>query len=543
MNRLVLTLPALALCLCVLAPAQADFSRQKRALDKAVSARDAGQVEKLLAQMRGLGSIEAFQHVLKVLTKRSGDLPRTRLELLKAGEDLHAARSAFSQERARLARNGAQSSRKLEQLQTAVQKATAHRTELTKRVKVVERIARAIRIGLGVLAAGLPDEDERNAARQIRSRLYGAKTPEARRELLGAAVWLDDPEIRTIIFRELERGDVPERVAVLVALAERGGQKAIEPALRVLDDEAWTVRAAAIDLLEKVGGKDAVRALIERLPAEEGRILSDVVQALKEITGQSFHDNEHLWREWLASNEGSIAAPKEFDVLPAPKPPVTTGGGRRGARGGQQDPARGGPGFYGISTDTKHPIYVLDFSGSMTAPLRRTPGQRPAAGPAGPIDLKGQRRVDGVARELLRSVRSLPRTGSFNVVIFGSEVGIWRKGMQPATQENKKALEEWILGHGPNGSTNLYGGVQRAFRSAGRGSFDKSYELAADTIFLLSDGAPTSGTLTDPADILREVRGMNELRRVQIHTVSMGMPSSFMRTLAEQNDGDHVVIN
>jgi Mg-chelatase subunit ChlD len=59
-----------------------------------------------------------------------------------------------------------------------------------------------------------------------------------------------------------------------------------------------------------------------------------------------------------------------------------------------------------------------------------------------------------------------------------------------------------------------------------------------DTIFFLSDGRPTVGDYVDPQDVAREVRELNQLRKVVIHTIAIGeFQKDFMKVLAEQNGG------
>jgi hypothetical protein len=82
-----------------------------------------------------------------------------------------------------------------------------------------------------------------------------------------------------------------------------------------------------------------------------------------------------------------------------------------------------------------------------------------------------------------------------------------------------------------------------AFRLAGLGARDKNYELGADTIFLLSDGSPTTpdGQLDDWEKIIRAVREWNKLKRVVIHTIGIGGHNvAFMSTLASENGGTYV---
>ena len=72
----------------------------------------------------------------------------------------------------------------------------------------------------------------------------------------------------------------------------------------------------------------------------------------------------------------------------------------------------------------------------------------------------------------------------------------------------------------------------------GTASETKDYKVDVDTIFFLSDGRPTVGEFVDPDDILREVKSVNELRKVVIHTIAIGeFQKDFMKRLAEENGG------
>jgi len=92
------------------------------------------------------------------------------------------------------------------------------------------------------------------------------------------------------------------------------------------------------------------------------------------------------------------------------------------------------------------------------------------------------------------------------------------------------------------GGTNGHDALKSAFAIAGRGARDKQYELGADTIFFLSDGQPTRGDITDPDQILAEVKRWNLLRRVKVHTVGVGRDhaKAFMESLAESSGGTYV---
>ena len=76
------------------------------------------------------------------------------------------------------------------------------------------------------------------------------------------------------------------------------------------------------------------------------------------------------------------------------------------------------------------------------------------------------------------------------------------------------------------------------------GVIDKYYPPAADTIYLLSDGAPTNQDLSDddPDRILRAVREWNRLGRMKIHTIGLkGHSVEFMSRLAREANPLHLV--
>ena len=92
-----------------------------------------------------------------------------------------------------------------------------------------------------------------------------------------------------------------------------------------------------------------------------------------------------------------------------------------------------------------------------------------------------------------------------------------------------KAAVEFARRQTPRGSTNLYGGLMQAFE-----------DPAVDTIYLLSDGAPSAGEVIDPDQIRRHVLRANALRKIQIHCISVGQRSAFLKALAAENDGSYV---
>ncbi|HET6573622.1 MAG TPA: VWA domain-containing protein [Fimbriiglobus sp.] len=199
--------------------------------------------------------------------------------------------------------------------------------------------------------------------------------------------------------------------------------------------------------------------------------------------------------------------------------------------------------FAGIAMTGRRVVLVVDFSGSMkdVANGQPDPNKWPTV-------------VETVAKVM----RSLPDLEKFQVVIFSRQAsylfgsGEW----QPYQGEaSVKRVADALRRIEPAGDTNLYDGLDLAFRLRRDG---------LDTVYLFSDGLPTSGpgltseqerTLkeTDRADRLgRHIRltlnvAWNRAvggRKVRINAVGFFYESpelgSFLWTLARENDGSFV---
>ena len=154
-----------------------------------------------------------------------------------------------------------------------------------------------------------------------------------------------------------------------------------------------------------------------------------------------------------------------------------------------------------------------------------------------------------VIDELRRIVMSLPDGSYFNVVVFSDAVRVWRptRGGYPELVRIDDETRDDLLGNflhtmQPRGPTNLYGALDTAIGFAGSALTDKHYALGFDTVYVLSDGAPSYGPVTDKDEIRRLVREANSLKRLTIHAVTFGdkNDTDFLRLLAEENGGRHM---
>ncbi len=273
------------------------------------------------------------------------------------------------------------------------------------------------------------------------------------------------------------------------------------------------------------------------------------------------------------------------------------------ARGDVKKPTDNGttaaPRFFGIETDGERICYVVDMSDSMLIEIG--PDSKPSTGPItgqkatkkkalfDESDLpwnKIQTRWDLAREQLKISLWRLTPDKHFAVVWFGDKAGTLdsAKGLIKATRANVDRVVaelDGIKAHDPaanrpsdgvmlngkrqvlKGDTNMHAGLRLAFGLAGKGSVDEAAYVdpdalteGCDTIFLLSDGAPTvddflvnekyykdrnvvknletkeaaptptdvwaSGPFNVDPWIVDDVRRMNAFRRITMHCIGLG---------------------
>jgi hypothetical protein len=308
------------------------------------------------------------------------------------------------------------------------------------------------------------------------------------------------------------------RAAAALSLGKLKVVGSLKKLIGALKDKSWAVRGAVIEALGTLGEKGAVGALIEHMEKEEEtQLLEDCGRALGRLTGMSFGSAVGLWKKWWGEHQNEYG--EEGKPLGGHEPK------------GDGDPGRG---YYGIPVTTSNAIFILDISGSMLkSPTDHT--REPGAGEKSKIDI--------AKAELTRVLKNFNRKGKFNVIVFNSIVKAWMEKMTDANEGSKNSAITFVTGLDANSSTNIYDAMELAFKTTGMGARDKHYGLVADTIFLLSDGAPTrpDGSLDDWMKIIRAVREWNKLKRVKIHAIGVGGHNAqFMSMLARENDGKYV---
>ena len=136
---------------------------------------------------------------------------------------------------------------------------------------------------------------------------------------------------------------------------------------------------------------------------------------------------------------------------------------------------------------------------------------------------------------------SLDERVSFNILAYGNDFHEFQRRPVRASQDRIGKAKGWIGKITPDGNTNLAGSLLEAMANTRPGKAPRD-EAIADTIVVLSDGAPNCGPIAYEANLLKELKRQNRDRMVTIHTIFLGVDGDeqFMRSLAEDHGGKFV---
>jgi len=357
----------------------------------------------------------------------------------------------------------------------------------TRSLKLRERLFQEWAVArTGELALALDEAGRAKAAASFAAELR-QRNPYQR---LRAVQLLDALGAREEIDGALKHEGQP---GVLAALAAAASWEAAAPLLQHAD---WRVRAGAIRAARRARSREAVAALLP--PAfiiEEGRLLDDRTDALRDLTGQEIGTDDHAWQEWWKG------VGPGWSPAPAPAPPSEID--RAQAPGVYSD---GGIHFLDVATRSQAIVWCLD-----------------ASIPEAWEELKARAES---------GVRLLPEGSRFGVVVFAGEVDVFRKKLVEANESNRQALASFLGKVKAGGGADLWGGLSAALDLA---------EDGADTLFLTAISGPRSGLYEDPRQVALEANVRNALLGIRIHTFgrSEGAESFYLQELARPFGGTH----
>ena len=375
-------------------------------------------------------------------------------------------------------------------------------------------------------------------------------------EALGASV---APAAVDALRGILRSTDGKAQAAALFALAENHPAEALEDVKKLLDHSAWQVRLGTLDYLGRLRDAKTLPLLVDRLENESGRLRQEVVETLRIVSGKDYGRDVEKWRAFAAGGE---AAAEQAGGKPAD--PARGGGGSRAVATG---PAPVEPTYYGQKVYSDRVVFVVDLSLSMNEEMVidretivRETGAVVSSGHDGggaktpeekenaeiiPIEWwKIRTRMDFARSQLKYVVSTLKRDQCFDIVWFSDSIKAWKGGMVPAQPGTKVRAADWLDSLKCEGGTNTWGGLMKGLNLVGRGTDEENYGRGADTIYFLSDGAPSIGDVKDPDQIVAAVERIHKVRRVKIHVVQIGTsPLPFMKRLAAVTGGEYKFFN
>lgn len=296
---------------------------------------------------------------------------------------------------------------------------------------------------------------------------------------------LDQPPsaVQRAILGLLQQPLSPE--AAVKALTWVGKHKPENAALRLercVTSDSPAVKRMAVKVLALLDDRRCVPLLIEGLKDTTGLPAAEIETLLQSFTGKRFSQDYPAWKRWWSTEGetwlGELDAAKRFDPLAM----------------------SGGVSFYGIRTPSKRIAFVLDRSGSMKAPAVWNTEDVPFTARDGKDSSAGKTRLEVAKIQLARTINNLASDAYFTIIFYNAAVTDWHPPPQivPATRKNKAEAQKWFMPLEPAASTSLFDAMLKALEYAEKvTAVEKAKERKdvgperIDTIFLLSDGAPT----------------------------------------------------
>lgn len=413
-----------------------------------------------------------------------------------------------------------------ERLKQALATRTRRREEVSAALATLAP-PRRVAVALDLLAEAATPEDARRAARISLQRTSegtalepliqrAAKDVPEREELLFVLASNATAEAGKAVLRLMKdpKLPLPERVALLRGSARQGR---LHPEVLKLAPEgaAWPLRAALFEHASFAQCDAGVEAIITCAgKAEAPRVQSVAVQFLIQRLGTDLGNDVAAWRElWLVRKNAPAA-------------------------GGKQSTAAYGS-FYGIAADGGSIVFVLDGSGSMREVVQ---GGRAAEYIKSAPHLKSlelSTRLDLLKAELLHVISKLPEGTRVGIVFFNDEAMWLTEGLERLDAATREKLGNRVRSQSAGQKTNIHAGVQLAFHPGKKPATGDALE-GPDTIFLLSDGAPSAGAIINENELCDAFLRWNIGRAIRIHSVNVGdRATAWMKRVSEGTGGVH----
>ncbi|MEZ6026182.1 MAG: VWA domain-containing protein [Planctomycetota bacterium] len=350
--------------------------------------------------------------------------------------------------------------------------------------------------------ADIPPDRATRVARALARALAVARDtdrPDERRELVELLTRVDDPLALDALLAHLDPEEEPdERVwaAAVDGIATRADDAALARALvtSVADDDAPPLaRALRLELLGSLHHPAAtLRLLLPRAgetwpeAATRARALakqptSQRLEGLVALLGHEALGVRRVAWEGLSRATGwNLPAEHEVWKEAFLHPPQEEAEGRYA----KQRPVHV-PRYYGIPIPRPGSavVFCLDVSQSMYG-----------------------RGIDLARAHLHRTIHDLPATHRFAIAAFHTGVRVFADRLVESHPVQKARALAWLDALDTTAYTNMIEALDWAYGLAGRGPAARDPAETLDAVFLLSDGAPNRGRITDEKRLVEVVR-------------------------------------
>lgn len=342
---------------------------------------------------------------------------------------------------------------------------------------------------------------------------------------------IDRPEATQALVDLLDCGRVSWAMATIQTLCKHQHHAALDDVIALIDSEyfdaSYGFRFTLARGLKEMKHPDAWDALAKLFDRVDGQLAHRLDEEFQKVTTDEFLGDEKRFLTWRGrvgltpqkepAEEGGLAKavailnqgktaemplPEKMNLQPSQS-------GASYAREKRLKPSH----YYGIQIHAKRLLFVIDRSGSMRTVV------------------SGQTRIQRAKQELIAAISGLDQQVEFGILVFDDQVRPWREELVQASDDNKLNAIRFVEYLSAGRATNTYGALRQSL------DFDPQLE----SVFLLTDGKPTTGQIVNQSAILLDILHRNETHNVTINTVAVAVDpfmATFLRNLAEPSNGE-----
>jgi len=327
------------------------------------------------------------------------------------------------------------------------------------------------------------------------------------------------------------------RVIAAQALGDLRDKQAAPALIKRIDASDWSLQKASVEALGKIRAKESVDPLLKKFENDEGIVIEVVYKALVAITGQDYKYRTVLWRKWWDRHGKNFKLPTDDEIL---RKKLKLAKSMEGYAKSKRK-------YHKIETLSRKMIFILDISTSMrdkiVIPADATDAQR--------AEFPDRVRMEIAKREMIEMLATLDSNVYFNIITFAGRVKSWRDGLVSGSSKNAaikyvKRLKTIAPASGNSSGeeqkTNTYGALVAAFGLADKKVPDWKARTKVDTIFLVTDGLPTTGEIIEIRKVVAAINEINRSRGIVIHVICFDKEAlRRLKPLAEQSGGQAVL--